>query len=348
MKPVEMKSWPWDSLDEHKTHYTFICVPTRAPFKGRSSRTSVSKTCRRALADRVPTIVCSELGVKHKSNHSMFAYPFLLKNKSLQIILFIIDQDALLMRTYQNCRAPGLVRARPDNSIGGGEGLVGTKSEILAFRRFGCFGCFGCHSSNLAIVRCLVPNCLTLFAKNWDLGLWNQEKDACRSDQIFWACSIEIAFSYASKGSYRVYRPTSRNISQHQHGFASKAGSKVEDVQVRDQGSHQNTADRFGPGSLAVFFSGGCVFWDTCEGGERKPARVFSVKPARKMISNIDYPIISHLSNMPTFFWAKTRQIRGADTPRGRNVPGKEAGQRQTKWHTVWCTISICHTWPRR
>ena len=28
---------------------------------------------------------------------------------------------------------------------------------------------------------------------------------------------------------------------------------------------------------------------------------------------------------MPTFFWAKTRQIRGADTPRGRNVPGKEA-----------------------
>ena len=40
----------------------------------------------------------------------------------------------------------------------------------------------------------------------------------------------------------------------------------------------------------------------TCEGGERKPARVFSVKPARKMISNIDYPIISHLSNMPTFF----------------------------------------------
>lgn len=87
MKPVEMKSWPWDSLDEHKTHYTFICVPTRAPFKGRSSRTSVSKTCRRALADRVPTIVCSELGVKHKSNHSMFAYPFLLKNKTLQIIL---------------------------------------------------------------------------------------------------------------------------------------------------------------------------------------------------------------------------------------------------------------------
>ena len=86
----------------------------------------------------------------------------------------------------------------------------------------------------------------------------------------------------------------------------------------------------------------------TCEGGERKPARVFSVKPARKMISNIDYPIISHLSNMPTFFWAKTRQIRGADTPRGRNVPGKEAGQRQTKWHTVWCAISICHTWPRR
>ena len=87
---------------------------------------------------------------------------------------------------------------------------------------------------------------------------------------------------------------------------------------------------------------------ETCEGGERKPARVFSVKPARKMISNIDYPIISHLSNMPTFFWAKTRQIRGADTPRGRNVPGKEAGQRQTKWHTVWCAISICHTWPRR
>ena len=89
-------------------------------------------------------------------------------------------------------------------------------------------------------------------------------------------------------------------------------------------------------------------FTQTCEGGERKPARVFSVKPARKMISNIDYPIISHLSNMPTFFWAKTRQIRGADTPRGRNVPGKEAGQRQTKWHTVWCAISICHTWPRR
>ena len=87
---------------------------------------------------------------------------------------------------------------------------------------------------------------------------------------------------------------------------------------------------------------------ETCEGGERKPARVFSVKPARKMTSNIDYPIISHLSNMPTFFWAKTRQIRGADTPRGRNVPGKEAGQRQTKWHTVWCAISICHTWPRR
>ena len=86
----------------------------------------------------------------------------------------------------------------------------------------------------------------------------------------------------------------------------------------------------------------------TCEGGERKPARVFSVKPARKMTSNIDYPIISHLSNMPTFFWAKTRQIRGADTPRARNVPGKEAGQRQTKWHTVWCAISICHTWPRR
>ena len=95
----------------------------------------------------------------------------------------------------------------------------------------------------------------------------------------------------------------------------------------------------------------GAVRWGdnrkTCEGGERKPARVFSVKPARKMISNIDYPIISHLSNMPTFFWAKTRQIRGADTPRGRNVPGKEAGQRQTKWHTVWCAISICHTWPR-
>ena len=90
------------------------------------------------------------------------------------------------------------------------------------------------------------------------------------------------------------------------------------------------------------------MFLWTCEGGERKPARVFSVKPARKMISNIDYPIISHLSNMPTFFWAKTRQIRGADTPRGRNVPGKEAGQRQTKWHTVWCAISICHTWPRR
>ena len=66
------------------------------------------------------------------------------------------------------------------------------------------------------------------------------------------------------------------------------------------------------------------------------------------MISNIDYPIISHLSNMPTFFWAKTRQIRGADTPRGRNVPGKEAGQRQTKWHTVWCAISICHTWPQK
>ena len=35
--------------------------------------------------------------------------------------------------------------------------------------------------------------------------------------------------------------------------------------------------------------------YNTCEGGERKPARVFSVKPARKMISNIDYPIISHL-----------------------------------------------------
>ena len=91
-----------------------------------------------------------------------------------------------------------------------------------------------------------------------------------------------------------------------------------------------------------------CCFISTCEGGERKPARVFSVKPARKMISNIDYPIKSHLSNMPTFFWAKTRQIRGADTPRGRNVPGKEAGQRQTKWHTVWCAISICQTWPRR
>ena len=90
------------------------------------------------------------------------------------------------------------------------------------------------------------------------------------------------------------------------------------------------------------------IYIYTCEGGERKPARVFSVKPARKMISNIDYPIISHLSNMPTFFWAKRRQIRGADTPRGRNVPGKEAGQRQTKWHTVWCAISICHTWPRR
>ena len=87
----------------------------------------------------------------------------------------------------------------------------------------------------------------------------------------------------------------------------------------------------------------------------RKPVRGVNesqhasfVKPARKMISNIDYPIISHLSNMPTFFWAKPRQIRGADTPRGRNVPGKEAGQRQTKWHTVWCAISICHTWPRR
>ena len=103
-----------------------------------------------------------------------------------------------------------------------------------------------------------------------------------------------------------------------------------------------------------IFFKKNILFWlkkyyiNTCEGGERKPARVFSVKPARKMISNIDYPIISHLSNMPTFFWAKTRQIRGADTPRGRNVPGKEAGQRQTKWHTVWCAISICHTWPRR
>ena len=44
------------------------------------------------------------------------------------------------------------------------------------------------------------------------------------------------------------------------------------------------------------------IWIKTCEGGERKPARVFSVKPARKMISNIDYPIISHLSNMPTFF----------------------------------------------
>ena len=102
------------------------------------------------------------------------------------------------------------------------------------------------------------------------------------------------------------------------------------------------------PKQFKVMFFELTFMYITCEGGERKPARVFSVKPARKMISNIDYPIISHLSNMPTFFWAKTRQIRGADTPRGRNVPGKEAGQRQTKWHTVWCAISICHTWPRR
>ena len=120
--------------------------------------------------------------MKHKSNHSVFVYPFPL-NKTLQIILYI-DQDALLMRTYQNCRAPGLVRAGPGNSIGRGD-CCQTKNEILAFRRFSCFGCFGCHSSNLAMVRCLVPNCLTLLAKNWDLGLWSQVKDACRSDQIF-------------------------------------------------------------------------------------------------------------------------------------------------------------------
>ena len=52
-----------------------------------------------------------------------------------------------------------------------------------------------------------------------------------------------------------------------------------------------------------IYISIVLMLWTcTCEGGERKPARVFSVKPARKMISNIDYPIISHLSNMPTFF----------------------------------------------
>ena len=94
--------------------------------------------------------------------------------------------------------------------------------------------------------------------------------------------------------------------------------------------------------------SGGVTIEKPVRGVNESQHASFSVKPARKMISNIDYPIISHLSNMPTFFWAKTRQIRGADTPRGRNVPGKEAGQRQTKWHTVWCAISICHTWPRR
>ena len=74
------------------------------------------------------------------------------------------------------------------------------------------------------------------------------------------------------------------------------------------------------------------------------------------MISNIDYPIISHLSNMPTFFWAKTRQIRGADTPRGRNVPGKEAGQRQADQmaHGVVCHFDLPHMaqkvadWTRR
>ena len=110
----------------------------------------------------------------------------------------------------------------------------------------------------------------------------------------------------------------------------------------------KSTSSDLGEPRKVVFIGILIMVYETCEGGERKPARVFSVKPARKMISNIDYPIISHLSNMPTFFWAKTRQIRGADTPRGRNVPGKEAGQRQTKWHTVWCAISICHTWPRR
>ena len=90
----------------------------------------------------------------------------------------------------------------------------------------------------------------------------------------------------------------------------------------------------------------------TCEGGERKPARVVSVKPARKMISNIDYPIISHLSNMPTFFWAKTRQIRGADTPRGRNVPSRPKADQMA--HGVVCHFDLPHMaqkvadWTRR
>ena len=88
------------------------------------------------------------------------------------------------------------------------------------------------------------------------------------------------------------------------------------------------------------------MFWldlhITCEGGERKPARVFSVKPARKMISNIDYPIISHLSNMPTFFWAKTRQIRGADTPRGRTWKRSRPKADQMA-HGVVCHFDLPH-----
>ena len=41
-------------------------------------------------------------------------------------------------------------------------------------------------------------------------------------------------------------------------------------------------------------------------------------------------------------------QYRNQMQKRSMKSGGKEAGQRQTKWHTVWCAISVCHTWPRR